>query len=48
MSQGGAVAMRYASRHLERVSALVLVGAYARGALRRASSDLERLEADTP
>ena len=47
MSQGGAVAMRYASRHPERVSALVLVGAYARGALRRAASDLERLEADT-
>jgi pimeloyl-ACP methyl ester carboxylesterase len=47
MSQGGAVAMRYASRHPERVSALVLVGAYARGALRRRRSDLERLEADT-
>ena len=47
MSQGGAVAMRYASRHPERVSALVLVGAYARGALRRAANDLERLEADT-
>ena len=47
MSQGGAVAMRYASRHPERVSALVLVGAYARGALRRAATDLERLEADT-
>ncbi len=47
MSQGGAVAMRYASRHPDRVSALVLVGAYARGALRRAASDLERLEADT-
>ena len=47
MSQGGAVAMRYASRHPERVSALVLVGAYARGALRRAASDLERLEAET-
>ena len=29
------------------MSALILVGAYARGALRRATSDLERLEADT-
>ena len=47
MSQGGAVAMQYASRHPERVTALVLVGAYARGALRRAASELERLEADT-
>ena len=47
MSQGGVVAMRYASRHPERVSALVLVGAYARGALRRATSELERLEANT-
>jgi len=47
MSQGGAVAMRYADRHPERVSALVLVGAYARGALRRAASELERLEAET-
>ena len=38
---------RYAQRHPERVSHLVLVGAYARGALRRATSDLERLEAET-
>ena len=34
MSQGGAVAVAYAVRHPERVSQLVLVGAYARGALR--------------
>lgn len=31
MSQGGAIALRYAARHPERVSALVLCGAYARG-----------------
>ena len=36
MSQGGAVAIAYAVRHPEQVSHLVLVGAYARGALRRA------------
>ena len=47
MSQGGVVAIAYAARHPERVSHLVLVGAYARGALRRAASELERLEADT-
>lgn len=47
MSQGGAVAIAYAVRHPERVSQLVLVGAYARGALRRAASAAERLEADT-
>ena len=47
MSQGGAVAIAYARRHPEKVSHLVLVGAYARGAMRRAASDLERLEAET-
>jgi pimeloyl-ACP methyl ester carboxylesterase/DNA-binding CsgD family transcriptional regulator len=47
MSQGGAVAMTYAHRHPEKVSHLVLVGAYARGALRRAAGAMERLEADT-
>jgi pimeloyl-ACP methyl ester carboxylesterase/DNA-binding CsgD family transcriptional regulator len=47
MSQGGAVAIDYAVRHPERVSQLVLVGAYARGALRRATSDAERLESQT-
>jgi pimeloyl-ACP methyl ester carboxylesterase/DNA-binding CsgD family transcriptional regulator len=35
ISQGGAVAVRYAARHPERVSHLVLLGAYARGSLRR-------------
>lgn len=47
MSQGGAVAIAYARRHPERVSHLVLVGACARGTMRRAGTDAERLEADT-
>lgn len=47
MSQGGAVAMTYAHRHPERVSRLILVGAYARGALRRGGGPQQRLEAET-
>ncbi|WP_399686450.1 alpha/beta fold hydrolase [Xenophilus sp.] len=47
MSQGGAVAIAYAVRHPERVSLLVLLGAYARGALRRGGPPAERLEAET-
>lgn len=35
MSQGGAVSIVYAARHPERVSHLLLCGAFARGALRR-------------
>jgi pimeloyl-ACP methyl ester carboxylesterase/DNA-binding CsgD family transcriptional regulator len=35
LSQGGAVAIAYAARHPDRVSHLVLCGAFARGALRR-------------
>ena len=46
-SQGGATAIAYAHRHPERVSQLVLVGAYARGAGRRAATELARLEAET-
>jgi pimeloyl-ACP methyl ester carboxylesterase len=34
-SQGGAIAIEYAARHPERVSHLVLLGAYARGSGRR-------------
>ena len=46
LSQGGAVAMAYAVRHPDRVSRLVLVGAYARGRLERAASEEEREEAE--
>ena len=38
MSQGGAVSIVYAARHPERVSHLVLCGAFARGPLRRSPS----------
>lgn len=47
MSQGGAVAVAYAARHPERVSQLVLIGAYALGVLRREPSEAQRLEAAT-
>jgi pimeloyl-ACP methyl ester carboxylesterase/DNA-binding CsgD family transcriptional regulator len=47
MSQGGAVAVAYAVRHPERVSRLVLVGAYARGTMRRETSPAQQLEAQT-
>ena len=42
ISQGGAVAIEYAVRHPERVSQLILYGAYARGAEARASTERER------
>ena len=45
LSQGGAVALAYAVRHPDRVSRLVLVGAYARGRLARAGTADEREEA---
>jgi len=38
-SQGGAVSIEYAARHPERVSQLVLCGAYARGAYHRGSAE---------
>jgi pimeloyl-ACP methyl ester carboxylesterase/DNA-binding winged helix-turn-helix (wHTH) protein len=44
LSQGGAVAIAYAVRHPDRVTKLVLVGAYARGRMLRALSDEERRE----
>jgi pimeloyl-ACP methyl ester carboxylesterase len=45
VSQGGAVAIAYAARHPERVSHLVLFGAYVEGRARRATTDEERREA---
>jgi pimeloyl-ACP methyl ester carboxylesterase/DNA-binding CsgD family transcriptional regulator len=42
MSQGGAVSIAYAARHPERVSHLVLCGAFARGTLVRDRSDEQR------
>ncbi|WP_019064656.1 alpha/beta fold hydrolase [Streptomyces prunicolor] len=45
VSQGGAVAVAYAVRHPERVSRLILAGAYARGRQVRAQNDVEREEA---
>lgn len=47
VSQGGAVAIAYAVRHPERVSHLILYGAYGRGRLVRDRSDAAREEADT-
>lgn len=46
MSQGGAVAIEFARRHPGRVSRLVLIGAYARGALRRPAGKGHRQEAE--
>lgn len=47
ISQGGAIAIRYAALHPERVSHLVLVGGYARGALHRGAASItaQHLEA---
>lgn len=47
MSQGGALSIAYAARHPDRVSRLMLFGAYGRGGLARATTELERLEAET-
>ncbi len=46
ISQGGAVAIAYAVAHPERVSHLVLWGAYGRGRLVRAVDEEQRREAD--
>lgn len=47
MSQGGALSIAYALRHPRRVARLVLIGAYGQGLLARASSEEDRLEAQT-
>jgi pimeloyl-ACP methyl ester carboxylesterase len=46
-SQGGALAVRYALAHPERVSHLILVNAYGQGGRARARTAAERLEAET-
>jgi pimeloyl-ACP methyl ester carboxylesterase/DNA-binding CsgD family transcriptional regulator len=46
LSQGGAIAIAYTARHPERVSHLVLHGAYARGPLKRNPTPLQRKEAE--
>jgi pimeloyl-ACP methyl ester carboxylesterase/DNA-binding winged helix-turn-helix (wHTH) protein len=47
VSQGGAVAVAYAARHPERVSHLVLYGAFPTGRLVRARTEQERRQAAT-
>ncbi|HZK52001.1 MAG TPA: alpha/beta hydrolase, partial [Actinomycetota bacterium] len=47
ISQGGAVALAYAARHPERVTHLILYGAYARGRLLRSNSPEHLREAGT-
>lgn len=47
LSQGGALALRFAVAHPDRVSHLILVNAYAQGGRARARTDAERLEAET-
>jgi DNA-binding winged helix-turn-helix (wHTH) protein/pimeloyl-ACP methyl ester carboxylesterase len=46
VSQGGAAAIAYAARHPDRVSHLVLYGAYGQGRVRRARNETERSEAE--
>ena len=46
LSQGGPIAIAYAVRHPERVSHLILYGAYARGWLKRNDTPQHRREAE--
>jgi len=46
LSHGGAAAIAYAAKHPERLSHLLLLGAYARGALRREATHQQREEAE--
>ncbi len=43
MSQGASLCIAYAVRHPERVSRIVLYGAYARGSLRRGDAEQDRM-----
>ena len=45
MCHAGALAIAYAARHPERVSHLVLLGAYAQGSLQRSPTERQREEA---
>jgi len=47
ISQGGPIAVAYTVRHPERVSHLILYGAYARGLLKRDPTPIQRMEVDT-
>ncbi len=47
LSQGAAVSVAFAALHPDRVSHLVLCGGYARGRLVRATTEQDRLEAET-
>jgi pimeloyl-ACP methyl ester carboxylesterase/DNA-binding CsgD family transcriptional regulator len=47
LSQGGAIAIAYAARHPERVSHIVLHGAFARGRLKRDPSPRDREDVET-